>query len=98
MSDPSDPDVVRNDERSRYELLIDGEVRGLADVRVLPDGRVGFPHTEVDHRLRERGYGSLLVARALDDVRARGERAVAQCSFVRQFEREHPEYADVFGS
>jgi len=96
VSEPSDAEVVRNDAQSRYELLIDGEVRGLADVRVLADGRIAFPHTEVDHRLRGQGYGSVLVARALDDVRARGERAVAQCSFVREFEGLHPEYADVF--
>lgn len=97
-SDPADASVTRNDERSRYELIVDGEVRGLVDLREMPDGRVGFVHTEVDSALRGKGYSSVLVRRALDDVRARGELAVARCSYVRDFQEDHPEYADVFAS
>jgi len=96
VTEPSEADVVRNAGRSRYELLVDGEVVGLVDYRIADDGTLALTHTEVDRSLRGQGFSAVLVSRALDDVRARGERVVAKCSYVREFRREHPEYADVF--
>jgi predicted GNAT family acetyltransferase len=101
IADPVDANpraakVVRTDEPPRYELLVDGERRGHADIRVERDGRVAFTHTEVDRALRGKGYSPVLVGRALDDVRARGERAIARCSYVHEFVDSHPEYADLF--
>ena len=98
MADPAAADVVRNAEASRYELVVDGAVRGIADFRVEPDGRVAFVHTEMDRTLRGKGFSPVLVARALDDVRASGRRAVSRCWYVTKFAREHPEYADLFGA
>ena len=96
MPEPSDAEVVRNPDLSRYELRIDGEVLGLVDFRVDPDGVVAYTHTEVDHALRGKGFSPVLVSRALDDARARGEKVRPRCSYVRDFRKEHPEYADVF--
>jgi predicted GNAT family acetyltransferase len=42
-----------------------------------------------------RGLGSRLVAGALDDIRARGLRAVPLCPFAAAYARRHPEYADL---
>jgi predicted GNAT family acetyltransferase len=97
VPEPSDAEVVRNDARSRYELRVDGEVMGIVDLRIEPDGRVAYTHTEVDPTLRGKGFSPVLVSRALDDARARGEQVLARCSYVRDFRAEHPEYADVFG-
>jgi len=98
VPEPADADVVRNPALSRWELRIDGEVRGLVDYRVEPDGRVALTHTEVDHALRGKGFSPVLVSRVLDDVRADGQRAVARCRYVKDFAKEHPEYADLFAS
>jgi len=96
--EPTDAEVVRNPSRSRYELRIGGAVLGFADYRIEPDGRVAFTHTEVDRSLRGQGFSPVLVSRALDDVRANEQRAVAKCSYVRDFAKEHTEYADLFAS
>jgi predicted GNAT family acetyltransferase len=89
------PPTVRNAaDRSRYELIVDDQIVGIADYRV--DGDVViFPHTEVVSTQRGRGYGALLVQGALDDVRRGGRSVVARCWFVDQFLDEHPDYADL---
>jgi predicted GNAT family acetyltransferase len=86
---------VRNaEDRSRYELLSGEDVIGIADYRVVGDS-VAFPHTEIDAARRGQGLGDVLVAGALDDVRAAGRTAVPQCWFVADFIERHPAYADL---
>lgn len=89
--------VVRNDERSRYELLVGGEVVGFADYRPGPDGRAVFPHTVVDADRRGHGFGAVLVRGALDDVRARGGTVEPLCWYVARFIDENPEYQPLLG-
>jgi predicted GNAT family acetyltransferase len=86
-----------NEEESRYELLVDGRVVGIADYR-LDGGTAVFPHTEIDHALRGQGYGEKLVRGALDDVRAGGRRVVPVCWYVAQFIDDNPEYADLLAA
>jgi predicted GNAT family acetyltransferase len=86
---------VRNaPERSRYELLVDGEVVGVADYEDAGDHLV-FPHTFVEPAWRGRGLAEELVRYALDDVRASGRRIVPACWYVAQFVDRHPAYADL---
>lgn len=93
--EPADATVTHRPDRGRYELHVDGHLRGVADYRER-DGRVVFTHTEVDVPLRGRGYSNALVRAALDDVRTSSKRADATCWFVREFAEQHPEYADLF--
>jgi predicted GNAT family acetyltransferase len=93
--EPDDAAVVHRPDLDRYELHVDGHLRGVADYR-RRDDRVVFTHTEVDVPLRGKGYSSALVRVALDDVRASSQRAGATCWFVREFAEQHPEYADLF--
>jgi predicted GNAT family acetyltransferase len=83
-----------NVEESRYELVLDGDVVGVADYRVTGD-TVVFPHTEIRAALRGRGYGEQLVRAALDDVRGDGRTVVPTCWFVAQFIEDNPEYRDL---
>jgi predicted GNAT family acetyltransferase len=90
-------EVRRNDALSRYELVIDGEMVGIADFRL--DGEaVVLPHTEVDPRRRGQGLGALLVAGALDDIRHAGRTVVPSCWYVRQYIEEHPDEADLLAA
>jgi predicted GNAT family acetyltransferase len=93
--EPDDASVVHRPDLDRYELHVDGSLRGLADYRHA-DGRIVFTHTEVDVPLRGKGYSNALVRVALDDVRASSQRAGATCWFVREYVDQHPEYADLF--
>lgn len=86
---------VRNDEdRSRYELWLDGKVIGVADYRV-SGSQVIIPHTEIRPDLRGRGYGDELVRGALEHVRTSGRTVVPRCWFVHEFLALHPEFADL---
>ena len=87
-------EVRDNPERSRYEIVVDGEVVGVA-VYTRRGNVITFVHTEVDPERRDGGYASKLVEKALDDVRARGLTVVAQCPYVAKFIRNHADYADL---
>jgi predicted GNAT family acetyltransferase len=84
-------EVRDNAERSRYELLIDGEVVGVADYRVTGD-QVVMPHTEIAGQMRGQGLGAVLVRGALDDLIAKGKSVVPQCWYVAEFIDDHPDY------
>lgn len=87
-------DVVEVEELQRYEARIAGELAGFAEYR-RRDGRTVFTHTEVDDRFEGQGVGGALAKGALDDVRARGERAVPVCPFIAAWIERHPDYDDL---
>jgi uncharacterized protein len=86
--------VVRNEEQHRYEARVDGELAGFARFRSQP-GRAIFWHTEVDPAFEGKGVGSVLAKHALDDIRARGERVVAECPFIAAYIKRHEAYQDL---
>lgn len=89
-----EPSVQKSDERSRYELVADGQIVGIADYR--DDGeRVVMPHTEISPHMRGRGLGDVLVQGALDDLRARGRTVVPACWFVAEFIERNGDYGDL---
>lgn len=87
-------DVIRVPERDRFQLRRGDEVIGTAYYREA-DGVVTFTHTEVDQSLQERGLGSTLVRRALEQVREAGERMTPECPFVAAYVERHPEFGDL---
>jgi len=89
----SEPSVIRNDNRSRFELEQNG---AIAFANYIPaPGVVTVTHTEVPREMREGGVGTKLVLGMLDDIRARGEKLRPLCSFVRHVIAQHPDYADL---
>jgi uncharacterized protein len=87
-------EVRDNAEQSRYELLEDGKLVGVADYRAQGD-KLAFPHAEIVPARRNQGLGHQLVKGALDDVRRKGAKVVPYCWFVAEFIEENPEYADL---
>ena len=88
-----DVQVTRNDEQTRYEARVDGELAGFAEYQ-LTDILVVFTHTEVDGTFEGQGVGSALARYALDDVRDQGTRRVlAICPFIKGWIDRHPDYA-----
>lgn len=83
--------VRDNPAEGRYELTVDGYL--AAAYYKLSDGVITFVHTEVPKELGGRGIGSQLVKSALDDVRARQLKIVAQCPFVKAYIEKHADYA-----
>ena len=87
-------DVTRNDEAHRYEIHRDATLLGFAAYQETPE-LVVFTHTEVFPGSEGQGVGGALVRGALDDVRARGLRALPVCPFVQSWLQRHPDYADL---
>jgi uncharacterized protein len=87
-------EVRNNEERSRYELLLDNRVIGVADYRHVDDKLV-LPHTEIERPLRGQGFGDQLIKGALDDIRRAGRTLVPSCWAVAEYIAEHPEYSDL---
>jgi len=104
MSDPDSPSgtsatgepaTVRDSpERSRYIISRGTGEAGYAEYERI-GGNVVFTHTVIDPAFKGQGLGAELIRAALDDVRERGGRVVAQCSFVAGYLRRHPDYADL---
>jgi uncharacterized protein len=96
VSDAARPDVTLRDdpERGRFELLVGGELAGVADYHEQP-GLVTILHTEIDPAFEGRGLGSAFVAAMLDDVRAREARVLPVCPFVKAYLQRHRELADL---
>jgi hypothetical protein len=86
--------VKRNDDAGRYEITVDDELAGFSTFRL--DGDViTFVHTETESAFEGHGIGSTLIREALGDVRARGERAIPRCPFVRAYIADHAEFQDL---
>ena len=89
--------VLDNPERSRYELLVDGDLAGIADYSIMDD-RLVIPHTEIDARRRGQGLGAVLVRGVLEHVRGSGRSVVPRCWYVAQYIDGHSEYRDLVAS
>jgi predicted GNAT family acetyltransferase len=88
------PDEVQNNPaQSRFELIAEG---GMAAAYYdLAPGLITFTHTEVPRALEGRGIGSKLARGALEAVRARGLKVVAECPFIRAYIGKHAEFQDL---
>jgi predicted GNAT family acetyltransferase len=87
-------DVRADEERSRYEVFVDGKPAGFTQYRLT--GNVArFIHTEIDPAFEGRGLGSTLIEGALEDTRRRGRQILPHCPFVRSFVAKHPEYVEL---
>ncbi len=87
--------VRDNRAQSRFELDVEGGL-AFANYRLTPSAVI-ITHTETPRALRGHGIASELVAGALELIRADGHKVIAGCSFVVDYLRKHPEYADLAG-
>jgi uncharacterized protein len=87
-------DVERNDDLSRYEGRVNGEI-----VTVINFGRRGdvldITHTRTRMRWRGRGFAGKVTIAALEDIRTNGWRVHPICSYTVSFLDSHPEYIDL---
>ena len=99
MRDEATPEVRDDEAASRYELVVDGHPAGRAEYRFDPATNViTFVHTVIDPAFEGRGLGGRLAAGALDDVRRRQLRVVAECPFMAGYIDRHPAYADLLAA
>ena len=94
MSD-TNTTVTLNEERSRYEILIDGQVAGFAEFAQPSEDVRDFNHTVVEPQFRGQGLSSTLIKEALDDTRTAGKKIIATCSAVQNFLGKNEQYRDL---
>lgn len=93
MSDePGKTEVVKDENRRRYTILVDGKAVGSADFLERAT-TVELPHTYVDPARRGQGLAGILIRHALDDIIASGRKVVPTCPYVRAWLDSHPDYA-----
>lgn len=91
-----DRDIERTDGPSggAYRMHLAGSVAEMTFSRT-GEHMIILDHTQVPEALRGRGVGDRLVARAVEEARAKGIRVVPLCPFAAAQFRRHPEYQDV---
>jgi predicted GNAT family acetyltransferase/glutaredoxin len=87
---PEDARVVHVPEQSRYEISLGDRRIGLAAYR-RREGQIAFTHTEIDPACEGRGFGTRLVAAALEDAAREGLTVRPLCPFVAAYVQRHPE-------
>lgn len=90
----SEPTVVHDPGKSRFEIRQDGAVVGFADYQ-RNGSTVSLTHTVVDPAFEGRGLGSALARTALDAARDQGDTVLPFCDFIRSYVEQHPEYLDL---
>lgn len=78
-----------------YVLDKDGKLIAEATFPAVSDTAVDFNHTFVDPSLRGQGVANQLLAAAVEDIKARGLKARASCSYAVKWFSEHEEYKDL---
>ena len=86
--------VERDDERSRYQGSVDGQLVTVIDFRREGDVLV-VTHTGTEPRWRGHGLAGETTRQALVDVRAAGLRVLPVCSFTADYLDSHPEVQDL---
>jgi predicted GNAT family acetyltransferase len=82
--------VTDNEERSRLELRIDGELAGWVDYRPAGDSII-LAHTEVLSEHEGKGLGGVLVRGALESARSADKTVIVVCPFAVSYIDRNPE-------
>lgn len=95
--EPRHYELIDRADRHRYEFDFGGE-KALLEYIPRPGGVLALIHTEVPPRYEGCGIGQALVRAALEDIRRKGLRIEAHCSFVAHFIRRHPEWQELLAT
>jgi uncharacterized protein len=91
MSSMSDVTVTDNQDDSRLEMTVEGQLAEL--MYRTRAGRLILVHTEVPEALGGRGLGGELVRAAIRKATAEGTTLVPLCPFARSWLERHPDEA-----
>lgn len=86
--------VVHQADRSRYELVVDGEVAGVAGYRETASGVRVFMHTVIHEQFEGRGLASVLVRGAIADTVESGASFAATCPYVLHWLTKNHDFDD----
>lgn len=88
----SDPKLIKNDAKSRFELLLDGRVASF--IEYVDHGHaLELTHTITKPDFRGRGLAGKLVNFALTRIDAENKRIIPTCSYIAQYVTKNPQFA-----
>ncbi|MBY9066271.1 N-acetyltransferase [Hyphomonas sp. WL0036] len=87
-------EITHDATRQRYSLIVEGVEAYLTYERPSPGIRK-ITHTIVPDAIGGRGLGKRLVARAIDDIKASGERVLSSCWYASALIDKTPEWASL---
>lgn len=90
-----DYNIKHNEELSRFETVVDGEL-GMVNYR-RKDNVLAVTHTGVPLEIGGRGVAAALTKALLDYVRDNGLKVHPICPYTRAYIERHPEYEDLVG-
>ncbi len=93
MQQTEDLQIRKNEEKSRFELSVGGEIAFVNYVEM--GKKIIYTHTEVPEAFKGQGMGARLARGVLDYARAQGLQVMPLCPFIAAWIRRHTEYADL---
>ncbi|MDN4481374.1 GNAT family N-acetyltransferase [Demequina muriae] len=84
----ADTTVTRNENESRYDVHVDGELAGFALYEIDGD-RAAFTHTEIFETYQGGGIAGTLAGEALADTASRGLTIVPVCPYIARYLDRH---------
>ncbi len=82
--------------KGRYVVKAEGvEEEGELTISKASDKLIIADHTAVPDTMRGMGAARALTERLIADARAKGQRIVPLCPYVRSLSQRHPEWSDV---
>ena len=85
--------VVNNKERSRFEVLLDGDY-AFVEYR-WRNGDLAIMHTEVPKAYEGKGIAGTMVKHVLEYARKEGLKILPYCPYTAAYIKRHPEYNDL---
>jgi predicted GNAT family acetyltransferase len=85
--------VVNNKDRSRFEVLLDGDY-AFVDYR-WRKGDMAIMHTEVPKAYEGKGIAAAMVKEVLEYAKKEGLKILVYCPYTAMYIKRHPEYNEL---
>lgn len=87
--------LIHNSKDSKYEFHIDEHIAYITyDDQ---DGKMHLTHTVVPEVLSGKGLAKTLLEAVLEQIKNDNKKAVADCSYIVNYQQKHPEKSDQIG-
>jgi uncharacterized protein len=88
--------LIDNPEAKRFEMKLNGHTARIE--YSLMGNKIIFSHTEVPRELEGKGFGSMIVKLALEEIEKRNLKLIPLCPFTAQYIKKHPEWKRILAS
>lgn len=87
---------LRIDDKNGYFYIeVDGKVEAKMTFVFAGDDKIIIDHTEVNEGNNGKGYGKMMVAKAVEFARVKNIKIIPLCSFAKSVINKKPEFQDI---